>query len=100
MKYFILCFSLIVLPQNASAEESRKPYWVVGSFDSMQDATDERRRLEYETGLPIQIASVNEGTTFRIHLPAAPRDVEVAHRLVKLRKSAREHQLPVGKRID
>jgi hypothetical protein len=66
MKYFILCFSLIVLPLNASAEESRKPYWVVGSFDSMQGATDERRRLEYETGLPVQIATVNEGATFRI----------------------------------
>ncbi len=66
MKYFILCFSLIVLPLNASADESRNPYWVVGSFDSMRSASEERRRLEYETGLPIQIATVNEGTTFRL----------------------------------
>ena len=51
---------------TTSAEDPRKPYWAVGSFDSMQDATDERRRLEYETGLPVQIAVLNEGTTFRI----------------------------------
>ena len=49
-----------------SAEDPRKSYWAVGSSDSMQDATDERQRLEYETGLPAQIASFNEGTTFRI----------------------------------
>jgi hypothetical protein len=66
MKYIILCFSLILLPMTTNAENPRKPYWAVGSFDSIQDATDERRRFEYETGLPVQIASLNEGTTFRI----------------------------------
>ena len=66
MKYFMLCFSLILIPMITNAEDLRKPYWAIGSFDSMQDATDERRRLEYETDLPAQIASFNEGTTFRI----------------------------------
>ena len=66
MKYIILCFPLILLSLTTSAEDLRKPYWAVGRFDSMQDATDERRRLEYETGLPAQIASFNEGATFRI----------------------------------
>jgi len=78
MKYFILCFSLIVLPLCTSAEESRNPYWVVGSFDSMQSASEERLRLEYKSGLPIQIATFHESNTRIYRLVVAKNQVSEA----------------------
>ena len=75
MKYIILCFSLFVLPLSTIAQESRTPYWVVGSFNSMRSASEEHRRLEDKTGLPIQIATFNKDTTSIYRLVVANSQV-------------------------
>ncbi len=62
MKIIILCFSLVLLSLTTSAEESRQPYWVIGSFNSWQSATNERRRLEHEIKMPVFIASSGDQT--------------------------------------
>ena len=70
MKFIILCFSLVLLPLTTSAGESRQPYWVIGSFISWQNATNERHRLENKSGIPILIAT-SDGQTRRHRLVVA-----------------------------